>query len=82
MRRYNPAPGLMSIREAAERLAVSGAYVRYLIAVGDLPAQSVGNRYVLNVADVNALNERRTARRAWRTIHNAQRGAGNEPASV
>lgn len=75
MRKYNPIPGLLSLPEAAERLGVSVYYVRYLVNVGDIPVQSIGKRYVVNVADVDAWGERRTARRAWQTIHNAEKQA-------
>lgn len=43
---------LISVGEAAKRLAVIPQRVRVLIADGRLPAQRVGSRYVLDAADV------------------------------
>lgn len=75
MRRYNPLPQMLSTNEAAAHLGVTVGWVRYLVAVGDLPAHSVGKRYVLSLHDLDSYKEHRTAKRAWRTIHNAERAA-------
>lgn len=75
MRMYNPVNGLLSTGEAARHLGISGTYMRFLCQVGDIPSQTVGRRYVFKVSDLDAWNEKRTAKRAWRTIHNAEKQA-------
>jgi excisionase family DNA binding protein len=49
-------PALLSTTEAAERLGLSPARVRQLIAHDQLPAVRVGNRWVVAVHDVEAFS--------------------------
>jgi excisionase family DNA binding protein len=48
-------PRILSVVEAAERLQISPQRMRALIHAGRLPATRLGNRYVLELADVQAL---------------------------
>lgn len=43
---------LLSLKEAAEKLGVSARRVNQLIDEGKLPAQKVGNSYVISESDL------------------------------
>lgn len=75
MRLYNPVDGLLSTTEAAERLGVTATYIRHLAYMRDIPCQTVGRRMVFKTADLDRWASGRTARRAWQTIHNAEKQA-------
>jgi excisionase family DNA binding protein len=45
-------PGYLSTIEVAERLGVSAARVRWLIAAGHLPAVKVANRWLVGIEDL------------------------------
>ena len=49
---------LISSKEAAERLGLSLRRVQALITSGRLPAQKIGNSYVVNEKDLELVKER------------------------
>ncbi len=49
---------LISSKEAAERLGLSLRRVQALITDGRLPAQKIGNSYVVNEKDLELVKER------------------------
>ena len=55
---------LISSKEAAERLGVSVRRVQALITSGKLPAQKIGNSYVVQEKDLELVRERRSGRPA------------------
>lgn len=50
--------GLISTREAAEKLDLSIRRVQALITSGRLPAQKIGNSYVVREKDLEFVRER------------------------
>jgi excisionase family DNA binding protein len=75
----------ISVSEAAKHLELSPQRVRALIASGDLPAERIGGRYLLDPAAVASFRERErpggrplSARNAWAIL--AQ--LGERPAAV
>jgi len=55
---------LISSKEAAEKLGVSLRRVQALITEGRLPAQKIGNSYVVNEKDLELVRERKSGRPA------------------
>lgn len=53
---------LISSKEAAEKLGVSLRRVQALITSGRLPAQKIGNSYVVNEKDLELVKERTPGR--------------------
>jgi excisionase family DNA binding protein len=53
---------LISSKEAAEKLGVSLRRVQALITSGKLPAQKIGNSYVVQEKDLNLVKERSPGR--------------------
>ncbi len=53
---------LLSVVEAAERLGVNRQRVQVLITEGRLPAQKIGNSYVIKESDLELVKERKTGR--------------------
>lgn len=53
---------LLSVKEAAEKLGVNRQRVQALITQGRLPAQKIGNSYVIRNCDLLLVAERRTGR--------------------
>ncbi len=53
---------LISSKEAAEKLGVSLRRVQALITSGRLPAQKIGNSYVVNEKDLEIVRERKSGR--------------------
>jgi len=53
---------LISSKEAAERLGLSLRRVQALITDGRLPAQKIGNSYVVNEKDLELVKERTPGR--------------------
>ncbi len=53
---------LISTKEAAEKLGLSLRRVQALITVGRLPAQKIGNSYVVREKDLEAVKERKAGR--------------------
>jgi excisionase family DNA binding protein len=57
---------LISSKEAADKLGVSLRRVQALITSGRLPAQKIGNSYVVNEQDLELVRERKSGRPAKR----------------
>ncbi len=55
---------LISSKEAAEKLGLSLRRVQALITDGRLPAQKIGNSYVVNEKDLELVKERTPGRPA------------------
>jgi excisionase family DNA binding protein len=55
---------LISSKEAAEKLGLSLRRVQALITSGRLPAQKIGNSYVVNEKDLELVKERTPGRPA------------------
>jgi excisionase family DNA binding protein len=55
---------LISSKEAAEKLGLSLRRVQALITSGRLPAQKIGNSYVVNEKDLELVKERKSGRPA------------------
>lgn len=53
---------LISSKEAAEKLGISIRRVQALITDGRLPAQKIGNSYVVNEKDLELVSERTPGR--------------------
>jgi excisionase family DNA binding protein len=53
---------LISSKEAAEKLGLSLRRVQALITSGRLPAQKIGNSYVVNEKDLELVRERTPGR--------------------
>jgi excisionase family DNA binding protein len=53
---------LISSKEAAERLGLSLRRVQALITAGRLPAQKIGNSYVVDEKDLELVKERKAGR--------------------
>lgn len=53
---------LISSKEAAEKLGLSLRRVQALITAGRLPAQKIGNSYVVNEKDLELVKERTPGR--------------------
>lgn len=53
---------LISSKEASEKLGISLRRVQALIADGRLPAQKIGNSYVINEKDLDLVKERTPGR--------------------
>lgn len=53
---------LLSVKETAKILGVNHQRVQALISQGRLPAQKVGNSYVIKEADLELVKERKTGR--------------------
>lgn len=53
---------LISTKEAAEKLGVSLRRVQTLITVGRLPAQKIGNSYVVKEKDLELVKNRKPGR--------------------
>jgi excisionase family DNA binding protein len=53
---------LISSKEAAEKLGLSLRRVQALITSGKLPAQKIGNSYVVNEKDLELVKERTPGR--------------------
>jgi excisionase family DNA binding protein len=53
---------LISSKEAAEKLGLSLRRVQALITAGRLPAQKIGNSYVVNEKDLELVKERKSGR--------------------
>lgn len=53
---------LISSKEAAEKLGLSLRRVQALITSGRLPAQKIGNSYVVNEKDLELVKERMPGR--------------------
>lgn len=54
--------GLISSKEAAEKLGISIRRVQALITDGRLPARKIGNSYVVNEKDLELVRERTPGR--------------------
>lgn len=53
---------LLSVKESAEILGVNRQRVQALISEGRLPAQKIGNSYVVKESDLTLVAERKTGR--------------------
>jgi excisionase family DNA binding protein len=53
---------LISSKEAAEKLGLSLRRVQALITAGRLPAQKIGNSYVVDEKDLELVKERKAGR--------------------
>ena len=53
---------LLSVKEAANLLGVNHQRVQALISQGRLPAQKVGNSYVIKETDLELVKDRKTGR--------------------
>jgi len=53
---------LLSVVESAERLGVNRQRVQVLITEERLPAQKIGNSYVIKESDLELVKERKTGR--------------------
>lgn len=53
---------LISTKEAAEKLGISLRRVQALVTSGRLPAQKIGNSYVVKEADLELVRERKAGR--------------------
>jgi len=53
---------LLTVRDAAQVLGISGARVRVLIAVGRLPARKLGPAWVIEAGDLRRVRVRRPGR--------------------
>ncbi len=53
---------LISSKEAAEKLGLSLRRVQALITSGKLPAQKIGNSYVVKESDLEFVKERKNGR--------------------
>ncbi len=53
---------LLSVKESAELLGVNRQRVQVLITEGRLPAQKIGNSYVVKESDLELVKERKTGR--------------------
>ena len=54
--------GIITAKEAAERLHVSVRRVQNLIAAKRLPAEKIGNSYAIKVADLKFVKQRKNGR--------------------
>ncbi len=59
---YWRVKNLISSKEAAEKLGLSLRRVQALITDGRLPAQKIGNSYVVNEKDLELVRERTPGR--------------------
>lgn len=59
---------LISSKEAAEKLGISIRRVQALITEGRLPAQKIGNSFVVNEKDLELVRERKAGRPAKAVI--------------
>jgi len=55
---------LISSKEAAEKLGISLRRVQALITSGKLPAQKIGNSYVVQITDLELVKVRKPGRPA------------------
>ena len=53
---------LISTKEASEKLGLSIRRVQALITSGKLPAQKIGNSYIVKGSDLQLVKERKTGR--------------------
>ncbi len=53
---------LLSVKEVAKILAVNHQRVQALISQGRLPAQKIGNSYVIKESDLTLIAKRKTGR--------------------
>ncbi len=53
---------LLSVVESAEILGVNRQRIQALITEGRLPAQKIGNSYVIKESDLELVKERKTGR--------------------
>lgn len=53
---------LLSVRDAAKILEVNHQRVQALISQGRLPAQKIGNSYVIKESDLELVKDRKTGR--------------------
>ena len=53
---------LLSVKESAEILGVNRQRVQTLISEGRLPAQKIGNSYVIKESDLELVKDRKTGR--------------------
>ncbi len=53
---------LISTKEASEKLGLSIRRVQALITSGKLPAQKIGNSYVIKESDLELVKDRKTGR--------------------
>ncbi len=53
---------LLSVKESAELLGVNRQRVQTLISEGRLPAQKIGNSYVIKESDLEFVKDRKTGR--------------------
>ncbi|HMS38920.1 MAG TPA: helix-turn-helix domain-containing protein [Pyrinomonadaceae bacterium] len=58
---------LLSVKESAEILGVNRQRVQTLITEGRLPAQKIGNSYVIKESDLELVKERKTGRPSKKT---------------
>ena len=83
--------GVLTIREAAERLDVHRETIRRAIKAGELPAQRTGRDWRIEVAALDRFEERRQSERTiavtvmfpeltWRLIVEAAATEGVDPA--
>ncbi len=53
---------LLSVKESAEILSVNRQRIQALISQGRLPAQKIGNSYVIKESDLELVADRKTGR--------------------
>ncbi len=53
---------LLSVKESAEILGVNRQRIQVLITDGRLPAQKIGNSYVIKESDLELVKDRKTGR--------------------
>jgi excisionase family DNA binding protein len=58
----------LTTEEAAERLGVTATRVRAMIASGRLPAEKFGPVYVIKLADLKTLGDRKPGRPPQKTV--------------
>ncbi len=58
---------LLSVKESAEILGVNRQRIQALISQGRLPAQKIGNSYVIKESDLELVKDRKTGRPSKKT---------------
>ena len=59
--------GVITTKEAAERLKISVRRVQALIAAGRLPAEKIGNTFAIRESDLKLVNGRKNGRPSERS---------------
>jgi excisionase family DNA binding protein len=73
--------GYITTTEAAERLGISSARIRQLVASGKLPAQKFGPVNMVKEADLDLIRNRPSAGRPPKPTDSPKRATGQKNAS-